>query len=202
MPRTGLTAPELAARAIDAALARIRAHGFEKVRLTDVAHDLGISHASLYEHFAHKEALLDAVIEAWLAEMSRALETTCVSAGEPSRKVVRWFVAQYVQKRDCARTDRAVYAAFASANVAQKPFVRAYLRRRTQQLVSLLEPIAARLTVPVPDAAAVLLAGMDGFLHPKLVLDGAARNRERELRAVLEALLRGLGVAPGRKLRP
>lgn len=193
MPRTGLTASELRTRAIEVALERIRAHGFEKVRLTDVAHDIGVSHAALYAHFENKEALLDAVIETWLNETTSALESVCASKQKPLQKLEQWFVAQYTLKRTRARSDRAVYAAFASASVAGKPFVRAYLERRTEQLVALLEAADATLGSGAPRRqAAVLLAGMDGFLHPRIILDSADQNREAELRRVLRTLLRGL----------
>ncbi len=52
MPRTGMTAQQIRAKAIDITLACMRKHGFEKVRLSDVAKDLGVSHPAHYAHFA------------------------------------------------------------------------------------------------------------------------------------------------------
>lgn len=189
MPRTGLTPAEIRSRAIDVALEQIRAHGFEKVRLTDVAHALGISHAALYAHFANKEALLDAVLEQWLAETTDALEAVCASDRKPLAKLEQWFVVQYRLKRERALHDRAVYAAFNSATSAKKPFTCAYLDRRRAQLVALLE--GAGLDT-ARKRAAILLDGMAGFLHPRLILESAEENRESDLRRVLETLLRGM----------
>jgi len=195
LPRTGLTPAQLRTRAIEVALERIRAHGFEKVRLTDIAHDIGVSHAALYAHFENKEALLDAATETWLSEMTSALESVCASKHKPLRKVERWFVAQYTLKRKRARSERAVYAAFASANVAGKPFVLAYLERRCAQLVGMLSAADASLGSPAAQRqAAVLLAGMDGFLNPRIIVDTSDQDREAELRLVLRTLLRGLAV--------
>src|SRR5689334_12255130 len=129
MPRTGLTPAELRTRAIDVALERIRAHGFEKVRLTDVARELGVSHVALYAHFASKEALLDAVLEEWLEETTAALEAVCASSRKPLQKLEQWFLTQYTLKRERALNDRSVYAAFALASSANKPFTGAYLER-------------------------------------------------------------------------
>jgi AcrR family transcriptional regulator len=193
MPRTGLTPAELRTRAVEVALERIRAHGFEKVRLTDVAHELGVSHAALYAHFASKEALLDAVLEAWLEETTAALEAVCASKRKPMQKIERWFLEQYALKRDRARNDRAVYAAFAMETAANKPFTCAYLERRRQQLVGLLEAARGLLGDDAPQRqAAVLLDGMAGFLHPRLILESAETNREAELKRLLHTLLRGL----------
>lgn len=189
MPRTGLTAAEIRTRAIDVALERIRAHGFEKVRLTDVAHDLGVSHVALYAHFENKEALLDAVLERWLGEVAAALESVCRSNRKPRQKLEQWFVSQYAMKRDRAINDRATYAAFETATAAKKPFVKAYLAQRTEQLVGLLEE--AGVDAPSRQAE-VLLDGMAGFFHPRLILESAEQNRETELKRVLQTLLRGL----------
>lgn len=187
MPRTGLPASEIRARAIDAALERIRAHGFDKVRLTDVAHDLGVSHVALYAHFASKEALLDAVLERWLDEVTAALDRVCASSRKPRLKLEQWFVQQYAMKRDRALHDRATYAAFETATAAQKPFVQRYLARRNAQLAGLLEDagVAAR-------HVDVVLDGMAGFSHPRLILESAEHDREPQLKRVLHALLRGL----------
>lgn len=186
MPRTGLSAADLRNRAIDATLERIRAHGFEKVRVTDVAHDLGISHVALYAHFASKEALLDAVLERWLGEMTEALAAVCAS--KRKHKLEQWFVTQYAQKRERALTDPRTYAAFETATAAHKPFVQAYMAQRREQLVGLLDEVG--LDARHVD---VLLDGMAGFFHPRLVLESAAHDRVPELKRVLHALLRGLG---------
>src|ERR1700760_1231017 len=115
MPRTGLTADELRASAITCAQDRIRTQGFDKVRLTDVAHDLGVSHVALYAHFANKEALLDAVLERWLTETTAALDEVCRSRRKPRHKLEHWFVLQYTTKRARATGDRATYGAFETA---------------------------------------------------------------------------------------
>ncbi|ATB37165.1 TetR family transcriptional regulator [Cystobacter fuscus] len=189
MPRTGLSAAELRTKAIDVALEHIRAHGFEKVRLTDVARELGVSHVALYAHFANKEALLDAVLERWLEETSVALEKVCASNRKPAQKLEQWFVNQYAMKRDRALHDRATYSAFETATAAKKPFVKAYLARRSAQLVGLLDE--AGFGSPQRHAE-VLLDGMAGFFHPRLILESAEQNREPELKRVLQTLLRGL----------
>lgn len=191
MPRTGLTAAEIRSRAIEVALELIRAHGFEKVRLTDVARELGVSHVALYAHFVNREALLDAVLEAWLAEVATTLDAVCAASGAPLPKIERWFLEQYAMKRERALNDGATYAAFDTATAAHKPFVKRHLEHRARQLTGLLQEAGA---ASPKRQAAVLLDGTHGFFHPRLVLESAQTNREPELKRVLQALLRGLGL--------
>ena len=53
-------------------LARIGLLGVDKVRMSDVARDIGVTHAALYPHFADKAALLDAVTQTWLRSVDAA----------------------------------------------------------------------------------------------------------------------------------
>ena len=80
MPRTAASPLQVRGTAIDITLAHIRHHGFEKVRLSEVAREMGLSHAALYAHFADKAALLDAVSERWLDETRAALDAIAARA--------------------------------------------------------------------------------------------------------------------------
>ena len=77
MPRTGLTAEEIKAKSIELTIATMRKEGFDKVRLTDIAKALGVSHAALYSHFKDKTDLLDAVSDRWLIKIDEELATIC-----------------------------------------------------------------------------------------------------------------------------
>src|SRR5438477_13187551 len=53
--------------ALKAATRLVAARGHEALSLREVAEDVGVAHRSLYNHFVHREALLDAVAtEAYL----------------------------------------------------------------------------------------------------------------------------------------
>lgn len=190
MPRTGLSPEQIKTRAMQIALEQIRAHGFERVRLTEIAQEMGISHAALYSHFVNREALLDSVLGGWLAETTGALEILCESSRKPRHKLEDWFLMQYRMKRDRARNDRATYAAFVVAAAARKAVACAYLEIRRAQLSKLLEQNGLPRS-----AAQILLDGMAGFLHPQLILEHADRDREAELKRVLDTLLRGISAS-------
>jgi AcrR family transcriptional regulator len=57
----------LRADALKAATRLVAEHGHERLSLREVAEAVGVAHRSLYNHFVHREALLDAVAtEAYL----------------------------------------------------------------------------------------------------------------------------------------
>lgn len=198
MPRTGLTAPEIKDKAIDAAMAAMRQVGFDKVRLTDVARTLGLSHAALYSHFEDKSALFDAVSERWLRQIDERLAAICRKPGDPAAKIVAWMLALHRAKLAKIRHDPELYKSFDLSASLAKPYVRRHLETMHAQLVALAaEAIARRrLRGADPEAIArVLHESTLAFHHPKLVAQHVHEPREPLLRVVLDSVLKGLGLA-------
>ncbi len=195
MPRTRLPADQLKIKAVAATLARIRLVGFEKVRLIDVARDLGVSHAALYAHFADKAALLDAVMEQWLHTAKAATVSISHGAGPAEGRIVEWFVAQYRIKRARALEDPEVYRAFDIATALDKPFVIAYLDSLRDQLGKLLGEAGLVLDGKAArDTAIVLFRATAAFHHPTLIAQTFQDDLEQDLRVILELLLKGIKV--------
>ncbi|WP_374944126.1 TetR/AcrR family transcriptional regulator [Sphingomonas sp.] len=191
MPRTGMPAAELRNRAIDLALAGVNRDGFEKVRLSDVARALGVSHAALYAHFDGRGALLDAVTARWLAETETALLAICNGEGAPLERIEQWLVERYRRKRGRARTEPEVYRAFDAAAALRKPHVQEHLAATRSQLARLLADAALPVGTP-EDQAALLLEATAAFHHPKLIADHANQDREPLLRHIVRAMLASL----------
>jgi AcrR family transcriptional regulator len=61
-------------RILEAAGARFFAHGFSRVRMDDLAEELGISKKTLYAHFPSKEALLQAVMRGMMREIAERVD--------------------------------------------------------------------------------------------------------------------------------
>ena len=188
MPRTGMPAADLRARAIDVARAHVQRTGFEKVRLSEVAREIGVSHAALYAHFDGREALLDAVTARWLSETEAALQAVCDSPAPAVERIHLWFAERYRLKRRRALRDAEVYRAFDVAAALRKPHVQAHLTAIRSQLEALLA--AARLAGGKPaDQAVLLLEATAPFHHPKLIADHADQDRTALLEQVLDAML-------------
>jgi AcrR family transcriptional regulator len=92
-PRQPLLSRE---RIVAAALALIDAEGLEAVSIRRLAAELGVSGPSLYNHFATKDELLDAVVDAVVGEVDASMFGRC-----------DWRTAL----RDWARSYRAALAA-------------------------------------------------------------------------------------------
>lgn len=198
MPRTGLTSSEIKQKAIDATMARMREDGFDKVRLTDIARELGVSHAALYAHFADRTALLDAVSEQWLDAIDESLAAVCRRRGKPTDKLLSWMLVLHRAKVAKILHDPELYKAFDLSTAVQKPFVQRHMATMHAQLVGLVrEAIATRrLRTADPVAMAqVISESLMAFHHPKLVAQHIGEKRESLLQLVLETVLQGLHLA-------
>ena len=195
MPRTGLTASEIKSKAIAATIVRMRSNGFDKVRLTDIARELGVSHAALYIHFADKSALLDAVSDQWLLNIDEALEIICRKPKEPIERLQLWMIALHRAKIAKVLHDPELYKAFDLSTAVAKPFVKRHMDSMSTQVVGLIKEVIAkrRLKEANPELmAAILHESMISFHHPKLVVQHIHEKREPLLKAVLENTLKGL----------
>lgn len=196
MPRTGLNGEELKERAIDAALCRMRLVGYDKVRLIDVAKDIGVSHATLYQHFADKAALLDAVTERWMSEIEQAVSDVAGSDGNPKTRILEWFVVLYKLKRAKSLDDPAPHQAFDVASAHEKAFVIAHLANLIDQLTDLFTELGANSAYGDPNSNAKLMyRATAAFHHPTMIAQLAKEDREQELRQIVQLLFSGMGIA-------
>jgi AcrR family transcriptional regulator len=196
MPRTGLTALEIRNKAVDTTMVKMRQVGFDKVRLTDVAKELGVSHAALYSHFEDKSALFDAVSERWLLQIDDNLAAVCRRpAKDPSEKILAWMLTLHRAKLAKIQHDPELYKSFDLSSSMEKPYVRRHMETMRAQLVDLAKEAIAkrRLRGADPEAiATVLHESMMAFHHPKLVAQHMHEKREPLLRVVLDSVLKGL----------
>ena len=195
MPRTGLTAEDIREKAIDATLAKMREVGFEKVRLTDIARKLKVSHAALYSHFKDKSDLLDAVSERWLLTLDKTLESICCQRKDPCEKIHAWALAIHRAKIEKVSHDPELYRAFDMAAVQSKPFVKLHLETMHRQLLGLVkEAIAKRglRDVNPESMTKIILEATAGFHHPRLVAQHIGKKRGPLLRQVIDSMLKGL----------
>lgn len=196
MPRTGLTAPEIKEKAIDAAVAMMRRDGFDKVTLTAIAKQLGLSHAALYAHFQDKAALFDAVSERWLREIDDRLDAVCRKPGkDPVDKLQAWMITLHQAKLAKVLHDPELYKSFDLQASKHKPYVQRHMATMHAQLVGLVTAAIAQRRLRDADPAKlveVIWEGMMAFHHPKLVAQHHLEKREALLKRVLDSVLRGL----------
>ena len=195
MPRTGLTSAEIRERAIDVAQAQLRKHGFEKLRFSEVAKGIGVSHAALYAHFKDKSDLLDALTERWLMQMDAALDAVCEGPGNAVKRIEKWYATVHEYKVAKVMNDPALFSAFEWTEAQKKRASQVHMANLHRQITGLLkEAYAAKLLTKysVDKARTILREGMVGFYHPRILVLHLGERREGNLKATLETLLRGL----------
>ncbi|HEX7676041.1 MAG TPA: TetR/AcrR family transcriptional regulator [Bdellovibrio sp.] len=195
MPRTGLNPSEIKEKAIDLTIASMRKSGFEKVRLVDIAKELGVSHAALYAHFKDKSALLDAVSERWLMQIDKDLEAVCKKSKDPCEKILQWVLTLHHAKVQKVSNDPELYKAFNLSTASEKPFTNRHLEIMHAQLTGLVREAIAkkRLRNADPEVmASIIRESTMSFHHPRLVAQYLGEKREPLLRQVLESVLKGL----------
>lgn len=192
MPRTGLSAEEIKTRATDVALARMRLLGVDKVRITDVAKELGVSHAALYAHFTDKAALLDAVTERWLCEIEQALAVVASAGGDPATRMHQWLVRLYQMKRKRALDDPEPHRAFDVAAALDKPFIIAHLNNLLRQLAGLFKEAGAKFDGDADLNARLIYTTTAAYHHPTLVAQTAHTDHEPMLRQIIKLTLLGM----------
>ncbi|MAC77342.1 MAG: TetR family transcriptional regulator [Rhodobacteraceae bacterium] len=194
MPRTGLPPQELKRRAIDVANARIKAVGYGKLRVTDIAAELGVSHAALYAHFSGKADILDAVVGHWLDMAQEDLRAAVTGPGTPEVRLENWLIQRLRLKREAAVKDPELYEAYCQASDRLRDVVQHHKAIWRDQIAMLLIQAIPGLKDPA-HAALLVHSAMYGFNHPRLVLeylDSDAEAIETRLRDVLHTLIAGL----------
>ncbi|TGK81730.1 TetR/AcrR family transcriptional regulator [Leptospira noumeaensis] len=196
MPRTGLTATEIQDKAVEIAIGEMRAKGFEKVRLVDVAKEMGISHAALYSHFQDKTALFDAVSERWLVKLDEKQDLLVKEKRDPIQKILTWFQNLHRMKLEKVKLDPELYKAFDMAAEESKPFIQTHLSNMHTQMSKLVTEAINQKKIKKRDVnlvAEILISAGTAFTHPKLVAQHSDENREPLLVDTIEAVLKGLG---------
>ena len=90
----------------------LRRYGPGKATVVDVARALGVSHGSVYRHFASKAALRDAVVERWLARGTGELTAIAVADDPAPDRLARWLGELAAGKRAKAAADPELFATY------------------------------------------------------------------------------------------
>ncbi|MEQ1765003.1 MAG: TetR family transcriptional regulator [Pyrinomonadaceae bacterium] len=195
MPRTGLSPEDIKEKAIDATVVKMREVGFEKVRLTDIARELHVSHAALYSHFKDKSDLLDAVSERWLVTLDEKLEAICRKKKDPVEKIHAWALAIHRAKIEKVSRDPELYRAFDMAAQRSKPFVENHLANMHRQLSGMVREASEKAGLKNADPALmtrIILESTSAFHHPRLVAQHLGEKREKLMSKVIDSILDGL----------
>lgn len=191
MTETALT-PE---RILEAAEDVLRRYGPSKTTVVDVARALGVSHGSVYRHFASKAALRDAVTERWLARISAPLASVAETDGPAPDKLRQWMDLLVSSKQSRALKDPELFAAYMELVADARAVVMAHVRMLVGQLTEIIAQGIARGELAAADPAIAAKAVFDAtarFHNPAHAAQWSDPENAAAYQAVMDLLLRGL----------
>jgi AcrR family transcriptional regulator len=162
----GALTPE---RILAAAEDTVRRYGPAKATVVDVARALGVSHGSVYRHFASKAALRDAVAERWLHRVAVPLAEITDGDEPASTRLRRWLEALVAYKQRLASEDPELFATYVALAMEARTVVKAHVDELCGQLERILAGGVAGGEFAVADPAATARAIFDAtarYHHP------------------------------------
>jgi AcrR family transcriptional regulator len=184
-------------RILEAAEEVLRRFGPAKATVVDVARALGVSHGSVYRHFASKAALRDAVAERWLARLADPLEAVVNGEGTAVERLRRWLDALIAAKRQRALDDPELFASYVALAAESREVIRAHVDHLTSQVGRIIADGVARGEFVVADPAMAGRAVFDAtarFHDPAHVAQWADPAIDAAFDGVWSLVLGGLGV--------
>lgn len=181
---------------LDAAEETLRRYGPDKTSVVDVAKALGVSHGTLYRHFASKAALREAVTERWLKRSIVApLKELRPGKAGAKDKLRLWLDTLMRLKRDCAAEDPEMFAMYTAVSLEAGEPIAAHVRELTSQIAAILREGRENGEFEFQDAestAQALFMATSQFHHPAHAGEWRDPQTEQLAEAVWELLLSGL----------
>jgi len=180
---------------LEAAEDVLRRFGPTKATVVDVARALGVSHGSVYRHFASKAALRDAVTERWLARIAAPLATIADESGPAPERLRRWLDELIAAKRRRALDDPELFATYMTLVSEARGVVMAHVAHLTGQLAQIIADGAARGEFAVADvntAARAVFDATSRFHNPAHAAEWADPAIDAAFEGVWALLLAGL----------
>lgn len=197
MPRTGFTKDQFLEKIIGLAETRIREAGFNHLKLTQLASELGVSHAALYKHVASKGALLDLISAKWLLKIDECLERVSHESMDACALLLKWFITYHKLKRDKIRKDPEIYRTFNMAVEGKKEFVLKHLNVLDDQLGRIIEKgkkAGMFQRFSTIETVKLLMNSTVSFHHPVMVVEHQGQDRIEELKSLIDTIIIGLNM--------
>jgi AcrR family transcriptional regulator len=174
----------------------LRRHGPEKATVLDVARVLGVSHGSVYRHFASKTALREAVIRRWLDRVRDDLAAAVQDSGlTPSDRLRRLLTSMFTAKWTKAREDPELFATFRVLAAEHSAVSSAHVAFLLDQIRTILADGMAGGDFAAGDPGAVARAVLNAtsrFHDPTHAAEWRSPEVEADSAAVLSLILDGV----------
>jgi len=121
-----------------AAETALRRFGPDKATVVDVARALGVSHGSVYRHFASKAALRDAVTQRWLEGISLPLREIAQQSTPAPQRLRQWFDTLRELQRTKATDDPELFATYRAIVIDSRDVVTEHADQLTDQIAHIV----------------------------------------------------------------
>jgi len=125
-------------RILDAAEEVLTRFGPQKTNVVDVARAIGVSHGSVYRHFASKVALRDAVTERWLGRVTAPLKKIVAEDAPAADRLKRWFDTLIATKRQKAKAEPELFATYHAIVSESREVVHAHVEELAGQVSAII----------------------------------------------------------------
>ena len=186
-------------RVLEAAEDVLRRYGPAKATVVDVARALGVSHGSVYRHFASKAELRDAVAERWLHRVSAPLADVAAADAPAPERLRRWLDLLMATKRSKVLDDPEMFATYHQLAAGARDVVAAHVDELAGQLGRIVADGVERGEFETDDPAAAGRAVLDAtarFHNPANAADWSDPGIDEAFERVWALLLDGLRPRP------
>lgn len=180
---------------LDAAEEVLRRFGPSKATVIDVARTLGVSHGSVYRHFAGKAELRDAVVQMWLSRMNGPLEAIAAEDAPAAERLHRWLAALMRIKRERLFDDPELFAAYCVLTQEARAVVGEHVEYLTVQVTQIIRQGVALGEFEAADPAAAargVLVATSPFHNPISSAEWTRPDIDTLFGEVWAIILRGL----------
>jgi AcrR family transcriptional regulator len=182
-------------RILDATEEVLRRFGPAKATVVDVARALGVSHGSVYRHFASKAELRDAVTERWLTRVSAPLDAIVSETGPAPQRLRRWLGALIDTKRRKVGDDPEMFATYYTLARESRTMVMGHLATLIAQAAAIIADGMQRGEFQAADPVATARALLDAtgrFHNPAHAAEWSDPQIDEAFEGVWQLVLRGL----------
>jgi AcrR family transcriptional regulator len=183
-------------RIVDAAEDVLRRYGPAKATVVDVARALGVSHGSVYRHFASKAALRDAVVARWLHRFSDPLAKIADENGPAPERLRRWMDTLIATKRRKMVAESEMFETYHELFTEARDVVGAHVEELSGQLGRIVADGVRRGEFAVADPSARGRAIFDAtgrFHNPVHAAEWQQPGIDEAFEDVWALLMAGLG---------
>ena len=182
-------------RILQAAEEVIRRFGPGKATVVDVARALGVSHGSVYRHFASKAELRDAVARIWLARVNDPLQAIVAEDAPADKRLYRWLRELMAIKRRLLFEEPELFATYCALGAEAREVVREHVAHLADQISRIIEQGVARGELACQDTAATgraVLSATARFHNPAHSVEWSDPNIDSAFEEVWSLILSGL----------